>query len=137
MFEQWPSTCDPPASRRRADYCRSGSAAPAVACDVGTVVLERLVTDLAELGEAMVRRALRAAEKIRLKGLGATRLIAFTDGSRYKRNPPSASRLSPPTDDPRIIGTMAGRMMEAMFQRRGVYTKGGELLEELVPEGTG
>ena len=144
---------------------------PAVARDVGTVVLERLVrelngvecddfkpepdaskatavtrqfgapvTDLAELREAMVRRAVRAAEKIRHQGLAATRLIVFAHGSRYRPNPPSASRqtrLSPPSNDPRIIAGMAGKMMEAMYQPGGVYTKCGVLLEELVQEGAG
>lgn len=144
---------------------------PAVARDIGTVVLERLVrelngiacddfkpepeaskatavtrqfgapvTDLAELREAMVRRAVRAAEKIRHQGLAATRLIVFAHGSRYRANPPSASRqtrLSPPSNDPRIIAGRAGRMMEAMYQPGGVYTKCGVLLEELVPQGAG
>jgi DNA polymerase V len=144
---------------------------PAVAKDVGTVVLERLVrelggtqcddfkvapeplkatavtrqfgepvTELPELREAMARRAARAAEKIRAQGLAASRLIAFAHGSRYRPNPPSASRttrLSPPTNDPRMIVGIAGKMMESMFQPGGVYTKCGVLLEDLVPEGEG
>ncbi|WP_354288785.1 Y-family DNA polymerase [Sphingomonas sp. UYEF23] len=98
------------------------------------------VTDLDELREAMVRRAVRAAEKIRHQGLSATRLIVFAHGSRYRPNPPSASRqtrMTPPSNDLRIIGGLAGRMMEAMYQPGGVYTKCGVLLEELVPEGAG
>lgn len=98
------------------------------------------VTDLAAMREAIVRRAVRAAEKVRLKGLAATRLIVFAHGSRYRPNPPSASRqtrLSPASNDPRVIAAMAGTMMEAMFQPGGVYTKCGVLLEELVPEGGG
>ena len=82
----------------------------------------------------------RAAEKIRAQGLAAGRLIAFAHGSRYRANPPSASRttrLSPPTNDPRVIVGIAGKMMDAMFQPGGVYTKCGVLLEELVPEGAG
>lgn len=144
---------------------------PAVARDIGSVVLERLVrelngtvcddfqpdpaarkatavtrqfgepvTDLDGLRQAMVRRAVRAAEKIRLQGLMATRLIAFAHGSRHRPNPPSASRqvhLSPPSNDPRVIAGLAGRMTEAMFQAGGVYTKCGVLLEELVPAGAG
>ncbi|WP_206245885.1 Y-family DNA polymerase [Novosphingobium terrae] len=144
---------------------------PAVARNVGTVVLERLVRELngiecddfkpipdtrkatavtrqfgapvtnpGELREAMVQRAARAAEKIRAQGLSASRLIAFAHGSRYKSNPPSASRqerLSPPSNDPRVICALAGKMMEAMYQPGGVYTKCGVLLEELVPEGKG
>ncbi|MEC3912946.1 Y-family DNA polymerase [Sphingobium sp. CR2-8] len=144
---------------------------PAVARDVGTVVLERLVrelggvecddfkiapeplkatavtrqfgepiTDPAELREAMARRAARAAEKIRAQGLAAGRLIAFAHGSRYRPNPPSASRttrLSPPTNDPRVIVGIAGKMMDAMFQPGGVYNKCGVLLEDLTPEGKG
>jgi DNA polymerase V len=45
--------------------------------------------------------------------------------------------MSPPSNDPRIIGRLAGSMMEAMYQPGGVYTKCGVLLEELVPEGAG
>lgn len=180
MFEKWPvkevwgigsalaSRLHPLGVHTAADLA---ALPPAVARDVGTVVLERLVrelngvecddfkpepdtakatavtrqfgapvTDLSELREAMVRRAVRAAEKIRLKGLIANRLIAFAHGSRYRPNPPSASRqtrLSPPSNDPRIIAALAGKMMEAMHQPGGVYTKCGVLLEELVPEGTG
>lgn len=180
MFAQWPvkevwgigpalaARLHPLGVRTAADL---GALPPAVARDVGTVVLERLVrelsgiecedfkpvpdaakatavtrqfgapvSDLGELREAMVRRAVRAAEKIRLRGLAATRLIAFAHGSRYRPNPPSASRqtrLSPPSNDPRVIAAMAGKMMEAMYQPGGVYTKCGVLLEELVPEGTG
>jgi len=144
---------------------------PAVARDVGTVVLERLVrelngiecsdftiepeamqgtavtrqfgepvTSLDELREAMARRAARAAEKIRDKGLVASRIIAFAHGSRYRPNPPSASRsarLSPPSHDPRVIIGMASRMVESMFQPGGVYTKCGVLLEDLQPAGAG
>lgn len=141
--------------------------APAVARDVGTVVLERLVRelngivcddfhqevpqtkgtavtrqfgepvrDLQNLREAMARRAARAAEKVRGKGLAASRLIAFAHGSRYSRNPPAASRsarLSPPTNDSREIVGLACKMVEAMFEPGGVYTKCGVLLEDLVP----
>lgn len=98
------------------------------------------VSDLDELREAMVRRAVRAAEKIRHQGLVATRLIVFAHGSRYRPNPPSASRqtrMSPPSNDPRIIAGLAAKMMEAMYQPGGVYTKCGVLLEELLPQGVG
>jgi len=98
------------------------------------------VTDLDELREAMVRCAVRAAEKIRHQGLVATRLISFAHGSRYRPNPPSESRqtrMSPPSNDPRIIAGLAGRMMEAMYQPGGVYTKCGVLLEELLPQAQG
>lgn len=96
------------------------------------------VSTLEELSEAMARRAARAAEKIRAKGLVASRLIAFAHGSRYRPNPPSASRsarLSPASHDPRVIVGMATRLAEAMFQEGGVYTKCGILLEELTPAG--
>lgn len=142
---------------------------PAVARDVGTVVLERLVrelngiecddfkpepdvmkatavtrqfgapvTNVDELREAMARRAGRAAEKIRDRGLVAQRLIAFAHGSRHRPNPPSASRsalLSPASNDPRVIIAHTSRMVDAMFVAGGVYTKCGVLLEELTPEG--
>jgi len=96
------------------------------------------VTNVDELREAMARRAGRAAEKIRDKGLVAQRLIAFAHGSKHRPNPPSASRsvqLSPPSNDPRVIIAHTSRMVDAMFERGGVYTKCGVLLEELTPEG--
>src|SRR5262249_52387779 len=92
------------------------------------------VSDVDALREAMVRRAVRAAEKIRNQGLAATRLIAFAHGSRFKPNAVSASRvgrLSPATNDPRVIGGMAARMAEAMFETGRVYTKCGVMLEGL------
>lgn len=95
------------------------------------------VKTLDELREAMARRAARAAEKIRSQGLVASRLIAFAHGSRYRPNPPSASRsarLSPPTNDPRVILRIAGQMTEAMFETGGVYTKCGVMLEDLTPQ---
>ena len=94
------------------------------------------VSDPSALREAMVRRAVRAAEKIRDQRLTATRLIAFAHGSRYKPNAPSASRigrLSPATNDPRVIAGMAGRMADAMFEAGAVYTKCGVMLEGLEP----
>lgn len=98
------------------------------------------VTDFDELREAMVRRAVRAAENIRYQGLVATRLIVFAHGSRYRPNPPSASRqtrMSAPSNDPRIIAGLAAKMMEAMFELGGVYAKCSELLEELLRQGSG
>lgn len=140
---------------------------PAVARDVGTVILERLVRELNgtecddfqpepaalkgtavtrqfgepvrelnQLREAMARRAWRAAEKIRDQGLLASRMIVFAHGSRYRPDPPSASRsarLSPATHDPRVIVGMASRMVESMYEVGKVYTKCGVLLEDLVP----
>lgn len=144
---------------------------PAVARDVGTVVLERLVRELNgiecadfepeapalkgtavtrcfgepvrelfALREAMVRRAVRAAEKIRAQGLVAERLIAFAHGSRFRPNAPAgsrAARLSPATNDLRAIASMAARMAEAIFEEGGVYTKCGVMLEGLAPEHQG
>ncbi|TCM32310.1 impB/mucB/samB family protein [Novosphingobium sp. ST904] len=95
------------------------------------------VRDREVLREAMVRRAVRAAEKIRAQKLKACRLIAFAHGSRFKPNAPSASRvarLSPSTNDPRVIAGTAARMAEAMFEQGGVYTKCGVMLEGLEPE---
>lgn len=96
------------------------------------------VSDLNEVREAMVRRAVRAAEKIRDQGLHAARLIAFMHGSRFKPNPASAqrsARLSPATNDPRVVASVAGRLAEAMFEPGRVYTKCGVMLEDLSPGG--
>jgi DNA polymerase V len=97
------------------------------------------VTDLDALREAMVRRAARAAERIHHQGLVATWLIVFAHG-RYRPNPPSASRqtrMSPLSNDPRIIAGLAAKMMEEMYQPGSVYTKCGVLLEEPLPQGAG
>lgn len=92
------------------------------------------VTDLPSLREAMARRAWCAAEKIRAQQLVATRLIAFAHGSRFKANAPSASRsarLSPATNDPRVIVALATRLAETLFEPGRSYTKCGVLLEDL------
>ena len=97
------------------------------------------ISDIDELREAMARRAARAAEKIRAQGLVASRIIAFAHGSRNKPNPPSAQRsakISPPTNDTRVIVAYADRMMQHMHQPGGVYTKCGVMLENLVDAGT-
>ena len=96
------------------------------------------VGDREVLREAMVRRAVRATEKIRVQGLVASRLIAFAHGSRFKPNAPSASRsgrLSPATHDPRVVAAMAGRMADAMFVPDSIYTKCGVMLEGLHSQG--
>jgi DNA polymerase V len=98
------------------------------------------VEDLDDLQAAMARRAWRAAEKIRAQGLVASRMIGFAHGSSYRPNPPSATRsarLSPATNDPRVIVGIASRMVESMFEAGRVYTKCGILLEELTPAGAG
>jgi len=97
------------------------------------------VTGLDALREAMVRRAARAAERIHHQGLVATWLIVFAHG-RYRPNLPSASRqtrMSPLSNDPRIIAGLAAKMMEEMYQPGSVYTKCGVLLEEPLPQGAG
>lgn len=96
------------------------------------------VTDGATLREAMVRRAVRAVEKIRVQGLVASRLIAFAHGSRFKPNAPSASRsarLSPATHDPRVVARVAGELADAMFVPGSVYSKCGVMLEGLHAQG--
>lgn len=96
------------------------------------------VHDRETLREAMVRRAVRAAEKIRDQGLVASRLIAFAHGSRYKPNAPSATRsarLSPATHDPRTVAGLAGNLADVMFVPGCTYTKCGVMLEGLSPQG--
>ena len=96
------------------------------------------VSDAGVLREAMVRCAVRAAEKIRAQGLVATRLIAFAHGSRFKPNAPSATRsgrLSPASHDPRVIAALAVSMSDAMFMAGSTYTKCGVLLEGLHAQG--
>lgn len=91
-----------------------------------------------ELREAMCRRAQRAAEKIRAQGLEASRLIAFAQGNRFRDDSPNAARsarLSPATNDPRVIAGLAGRMAEAMFEDGRIYAKCGVMLEGLGPAG--
>lgn len=45
--------------------------------------------------------------------------------------------MSPPSNDPRIIAGLDDKLIEAMYQPGGVYTKCGVLLEELLPQGAG
>lgn len=92
------------------------------------------VSDQAVLREAMVRRAVRACEKIRDQDLIASRLIVFAHGSRFRPNVPSHSMsatISPASADPRQIGGLAGRMADRMFHEGDVYTKCGVMLEGL------
>jgi DNA polymerase V len=139
---------------------------PRIARQAGTVVLERLVRELAgeacddlsneveyleatavtrcfgtavttieELREAMVRRAVRAAEKIRVQGLVARRIIGFAHNFRFRAGPRYSrqltARLSPASHDPRVVASVAGRMAEAMFREGIEFEKCGVLLEEL------
>ena len=97
------------------------------------------VTTVEDLREAMARRAARAAEKVREQGSVAARLIAFAHGNGRKANAPSAQRscrLSPPTNDTRVIVRWATRMVDSMWQPGGVYTKCGIMLEDLSDAGT-
>ena len=96
------------------------------------------VTNIVDLREAMARRAARAAEKIREQGSVAGRLIGFAHGNGRKANAPSAQRscrLSPPTNDSRVIVQWATRMVDSMWQEGGSYTKCGVMLEELCDAG--
>lgn len=96
------------------------------------------VNDGAIMREAMVRRAVRAAEKIRAQGLVASRLIAFMHGSQFKPGTPSASRsagLTPATHDPRIMARIAGELADAMFAPGSLYSKCGVMLEGLHAQG--
>lgn len=139
---------------------------PRIARQTGTVVLERLVRELAgepceeltdeiedlqatavtrcfgtavmtlqELREAMVRRAVRAAEKIRAQGLVARTMLAFAHNFRFRAGPRYArqltARLSPATNHPRVVAAVAGRMAEAMFKEGVEFEKCGVLLEQL------
>lgn len=96
------------------------------------------VTDIDALREAMARRAARAAEKLREEGSVAGRLIGFAHGDGRKPGAPSAQRscrLSPPTNDSRVIVRWASRMVDSMWQAGGVYTKCGVMLEDLSDAG--
>lgn len=96
------------------------------------------VDNIEDLREAMARRAARAAEKIRAEGSVAARLIGFAHGNGRKANAPSAQRtckLSPPTNDSRVIVRWATRMVDSMWQPGGSYTKCGVMLEDLTDAG--
>ena len=96
------------------------------------------VTDIDSLREAMARRAARAAEKLREEGSVAARLIGFAHGDGRRPGAPSAQRscrLSPPTNDSRVIVQWASRMIDSMWQAGGTYTKCGVMLEDLSDAG--
>jgi DNA polymerase V len=95
------------------------------------------VTDPGEMREAVVRHAVRAAEKIRAQGLVAARVIVFMHTFRFRADPHHApsrqAHLSPPTNDPRTIARTAGDLAVAMMRPGYRYEKCGVLLEELMP----
>ncbi|KTR04990.1 hypothetical protein NS365_13235 [Aureimonas ureilytica] len=65
-------------------------------------------------------------------------LIGFAHENGRKANAPSAQRscrLSPQTNDTRVIVCWASRMVESMWQEGGVYTKCGGMLEDLCDAG--
>lgn len=97
------------------------------------------VVDVDALHEAICRRILDAAAKLRAEGLVAGRFICFAHGSDRRPNPPCwtlSSPLDPATADPRPMMAIARAMAKAMFKRGDVYTKTGVLLEDVHRAGT-
>lgn len=79
------------------------------------------VTDLETLTEALIRHAVRAAEKIRAQDLVACRMIVFAHNFKFRAGPKYSrtltARLSPATNDPRILAGHATRWRAASISR--------------------
>ncbi|WP_185982632.1 hypothetical protein [Aureimonas mangrovi] len=71
-------------------------------------------------------------------GLPDSRIIGLAHGSDRRPNPPSGQRstkLSPSTDDARVIVAWAARTMVRTHEPDGPYTKYGVFLDDLSPTG--
>ena len=94
------------------------------------------VTTEAALSEAMARRAAQAAERIRRKGLVASRMIVFVQGDRFANGGSSTSlslRLAPATNGTSSIVSTATAAVTQMFRQGQRYKRCGVLLEDLTP----
>ena len=94
------------------------------------------------LFEALSAHAMRAAEKLRGHGLVAGTMTVFFHTNPHRRDLPQRSvsrtmRLVPMSADARDLVAAARRGAEAAWPRRGAgrfaYTKGGVILDDLLP----
>lgn len=92
----------------------------------------QVITDRADLAEALSHHAVRAAEKLREDGLVAATLVAFARTDRHREDheqhdAEAAVRLDPPTDDGRRLSAAVAQALDAMWvpglrwKRAGVY----------------
>lgn len=89
-----------------------------------------------QMREAVVRHAVRAAEKIRVQGLVARRVAVFMHTYRHRPDAVAYSasrktRLTLASNDPRTIGAAAGAMSDGMFRTGVEFEKCGVMLEDL------
>ena len=92
----------------------------------------QVITERADLAEALSHHAVRAAEKLRQDGLVAATLVAFARTDRHREDheqhdAEAAVRLEPPTDDGRRLSAAVSQALDAMWvpglrwKRAGVY----------------
>ncbi|MBE9077204.1 Y-family DNA polymerase [Romeria aff. gracilis LEGE 07310] len=95
-----------------------------------------LVTELADIKEAVATYTTRCAEKLRLDGLAAGCLSVSMRTSRYRDSHPyQAARsavLEPPTNDTAVLIRTAMRLAEAAFELGYEYQKAKVIATELV-----
>lgn len=97
------------------------------------------ITEITEMREAVRMYAARAAEKLRVEGQLTGYLSVFIRTGGFNQNEPnygnsSAIRLTPPTNDTRIISRHAIRLMEAIWRDGYRYAKAGVALQDFTEE---
>ncbi len=98
------------------------------------------ITEITQLREAVRMYAARASEKLRAEGQLAGHLGVFIRTGGFNQNEPnygnsSATRLTPPTNDTRIISRHAMRLLDAIWRDGYRYAKAGVTLQDFTGEG--
>ena len=93
------------------------------------------VHDCATIMQAVTKHATRAGEKLRREGLLAGQLTAFMHTSKHRDGPQyhgsRSIRLSPMSDDARVLTKAARRCIETAFRNGFAYVKAGVILDDL------
>jgi len=98
------------------------------------------ITEITQMREAVRMYAARASEKLRAEGQFAGHLSVFIRTGGFNQNEPnygnsSATRLTPPTNDTRIISRHAMRLLDAIWRDGYRYAKAGVALQDFTHEG--
>ena len=96
----------------------------------------RIVTEWADLREAVAAYATRAGEKLRTQGLQAVIMLVFLHTNQHSDDPwhsgQRSARIEPTSDTGALIGE-AVRLLRAIWRPGFRYYKAGIMLTELVP----
>jgi DNA polymerase V len=96
----------------------------------------RIVTEWADLREAVAAYATRAGEKLRTQGLQAVTMLVFLHTNPHSDDPWHSGQRSAqiePTSDTRALIGEAVRLLRAIWRPGFRYYKAGIMLTELVP----